>query len=85
VLDPASIDLMAKEVERIGEAATAIDETRRYAGLRKAVRGLAYATGGIIATVSSGVVVSLLTVPEAAVTLATRLKPVLDRLLQYFM
>ena len=83
-LDPASIDLIAKEVTRIGEAAEAVDETRRYAGLRKAVRGLAYATGGIIGAATSGVVVSLLTVPEAAATLAARLRPIFDRLLQFF-
>ncbi|MCE2739312.1 MAG: leucine-rich repeat domain-containing protein [Rhodobacter sp.] len=84
-LDPASIDLMAKEVARIGEAAEAVDETRRYGGLRKAVRGLAYATGGIIGAATSGVVVSLLTVPEAAATLAARLRPIFDRLLQFFL
>ena len=84
-LDPASIDLIAKEVARIGEAAEAVDETRRYGGLRKAVRGLAYATGGIIAAATSGVAVSLLTVPEAAATLAARLRPIFDRLLQFFL
>ncbi|MCA3438624.1 MAG: leucine-rich repeat domain-containing protein [Rhodobacter sp.] len=83
-LDPASIDLIAKEVTRIGAAAGTVDETRRYAGLRKAVRGLAYATGGIIGAATSGVVVSLLTVPEAAATLAARLRPIFDRLLQFF-
>ncbi|MCA3552799.1 MAG: TIR domain-containing protein [Rhodobacter sp.] len=84
-LDPASIDLMAKEVARIGEAAEAVDETRRYGGLRKAVRGLAYATGGIIGAATSGLAVSLLTVPEAATTLAARLRPIFERLLQFFL
>ena len=84
-LHPASIDLIAKEVARIGEAAEAVDETRRYGGLRKAVRGLAYATGGIIGAATSGVAVSLLTVPDAAATLAARLRPIFDRLLQFFL
>ncbi|MCA3507071.1 MAG: TIR domain-containing protein, partial [Rhodobacter sp.] len=84
-MDPASIDLIAKEVTRIREAAEAVDETRRYGGLRKAVRGLAYATGGIIGAATSGVVVSLLTLPEAAATLAARLRPIFDRLLQFFL
>ncbi|MCA3474681.1 MAG: leucine-rich repeat domain-containing protein [Rhodobacter sp.] len=83
-LDPASIDLIAKEVKRIHEAAGTVDETRRYAGLRKAVRGLAYATGGIIGAATSGVVVNVLTVPDAAATLAARLRPIFDRLLQFF-
>jgi hypothetical protein len=84
-LDPASIDLLRAEVDRIMHAAGAGDEGRRYNGLRKGVRGLAYATGAIIGAVTNGVTVGLLTVPKAAATLAARLKPVFDRLLRYFM
>jgi hypothetical protein len=84
-LDPASIDLLRAEVDRIIHAAGAGDEGRRYNGLRKGVRGLAYATGAIIGAVTNGVTVGLLTVPKAAATLAARLKPVFDRLLRYFM
>jgi Leucine-rich repeat (LRR) protein len=84
-LDPASIDLLRAEVDRIQHAADTGDEGRRYFGLRKAVRGLAYATGAIIGAVTSAVTFSLLTVPQAAAALAARLKPVFDRLLRYFM
>jgi hypothetical protein len=84
-LDPASIDLLRAEVDRIKRAADTGDEGRRYNGLRKGVRGLAYATGAIIGAVTNGVTVGLLTVPKAAATLAARLKPVFDRLLRYFM
>jgi hypothetical protein len=55
-LDPASIDLLRAEVDRIKRAADTGDEGRRYNGLRKGVRGLAYATGAIIGAYRSPVI-----------------------------
>ena len=84
-LDSAVNELVTREIERINEALQSPNEARKFANLRKAVRGLAYVTGGIIVGVASGVAVNLLTAPEAAATLAKQLQPIFDRLLQLFL
>lgn len=53
--------------------------------LRRMLKGLAYITGGVVSAVSAGVVVNLLTAPEAAITLAARLKPLFESILRFFL
>ncbi|MEL7026842.1 MAG: TIR domain-containing protein, partial [Pseudomonadota bacterium] len=86
VLDDASLDLLKKATGAIHDGTLPAPgaEEGRYKSLRRGVRGLVYALGGIIAAVSGGVAVNVLTAPEAAKTLAIRLQPILDRLLGFF-
>jgi TIR domain-containing protein len=53
--------------------------------LRKGVKKVAYAVGGIITAVSTGIGANLLTSPEAAATLASKLTPFWDAFLKLFL
>lgn len=85
VLDDNTRQSLERTTEAISDAAQShdtLDKTLpRY---RRAVRSLTFLTGGLIAAISTGVMVNLLTSPTAAATLATRLKPIYEALLQFF-
>ena len=57
---------------------------RKLSRSRRSLRWLAYTVGGAIDALSTPVMVSLLTAPEAAATLVVRLKPVYEFLLKFF-
>lgn len=84
-LDDNAKDALQTKIDQITEAATLPDEDRKLFRLRVGLRGLAYLTGGIITTVGSGVAVSLLTAPGAAVTFAQRLQPIYEMILKFFL
>ena len=70
---------------RAGETAIDPDPSKKFRLLRRGLKGLAYLTGSLITAVSGGVMINILTAPDAAVTLAQRLKPLFDLILSYFM
>lgn len=86
VVDEAGLELILHNIEAIRDSAndTTSDE-KRFPRMRRAIKGLAYAVGGITSAVGGGVIVNLLTAPEAAITLANRLQPILDRIIALFM
>ena len=84
-LDQSAMDTLTRETAEISETSAAPHgDEKRFPRLRRAVKGLVYALGGMTAAVTGGVVVNLLTAPEAAITLANRLQPLLERLLSLF-
>ncbi len=83
VFDGQAQQLVATEIATVNDGARAVGPAR-FAPLRRGVRGLTYLVGATLAAVSTGVMVNLLTTPEAALTLAARLKPLLEALLRYF-
>ncbi len=78
-----SLEQTVEAVEEAGQSDVPVD--RKLHRFRRAVKGLAYLTGGLMTAIGTGVVVNLLTSPTAAVTLSTRLKPIFDALLQFFL
>ncbi|MCX7301545.1 MAG: toll/interleukin-1 receptor domain-containing protein [Rhodobacterales bacterium] len=84
-LSQDAINAVLSEIDLIRTAANAPTEKRKFARLRQGVKGLAYMSGAIISGVSIGVTTNLLTAPEAAITLAQRLQPILDRLIHFFL
>jgi hypothetical protein len=84
VLAPEALDLVARQADALAEAAREPDEERRPGRLRRALRALGYTTGAIIVAVGGGVPVALLTAPEAAATLALRLRQAYDQIVSFF-
>ena len=84
-LDSAAVDLVQSEVNRLKAARYTVDEGRRFARLRSATRGLTYLTGSILTGISAGIAANLLTSTDAARTLAQKLRPLFERLIQFFL
>lgn len=88
-LDPTAISTILRDINTIDEAAESLPapegQASRFQAIRRGVKRLVYAVGAVVGVVTGGVIVQLLTAPEAATTLASRLQPLLDRLLAFFM
>jgi hypothetical protein len=82
-LDRSAIDLVQSEVGRLKAAKDTIDQGRKFYRLRRALRGLTYLTGSILTGVAAGIGANLLTLAEAARTLAQKLQPLFERLIRF--
>lgn len=76
--DVADVQALAREVAEVvlepaEDALLPAAQAGRFARLWRGVKGLVSTVGAFVAAVSSGVIVSLLTAPEAAMTLLARL------------
>lgn len=86
ILDENTKQNLRSTVERIKELEKSIEPVeRKLFKLRHALRGLAYLAGGIITAIGTGVIVNLLTAPTAAMTFLTRLKPIFESIMQFFL
>ena len=84
-LDAAAIQLVQNEAAQIKASVDTVDEGRKFARLRRYTRGLTYLAGSILTGVSAGIGANLLTSPEAAATLVQKLRPLFERLIQFFL
>ena len=84
-LDAGASELLHKQTENIKAASQLHDDEKRLPRLRTALRRMAFLTGSVITGTSAAIAASLLTAPEAAVTLAGRLQPIFDAILKFFL
>jgi hypothetical protein len=89
VLDFTGRDAFERELKHAQEGLSS-SETAVLSGdvrasrRRRGLRGLAMVIGSFVFAVGSGTTVSLLTAPDAALTFAARLRPLLDAILKFF-
>ncbi len=84
VLDDAALSLAEKEIDIFQSIERELNVERKLSIARRSLRKVAYVVGGAIAAISTPVMVNLLTAPEAAVTLAARLRPIYEFILRFF-
>ncbi|SLN21049.1 ATP-dependent Clp protease ATP-binding subunit ClpA [Roseovarius albus] len=85
VLDNNTKQNFESTVEQIAELGASTEpKDKKLFKLRRAMKGLAYLTGGVVTAIGTGVMVNLLTSPSAATTLLARLKPIFESILQFF-
>ncbi len=85
VLDDNTRQTLAAMVANLRDLSRSFEQDeRRLPKVRRAVKGLAQITGGVVIAIGSGVMVNLLTAPNAAATLLKKLQPLLEALLKFF-
>jgi len=77
-----NLSSLSVQIDEIGNSIE--PNEKKIFKLRRALKGLAYITGGIVTAIGTGVIVNLLTAPSAALTLLSRMKPIFDSILQFF-
>ena len=84
VLDDSARELVSREIHNLQSVEMEPTPQRKLARSRRSVRWLAYTVGGAITAITTPVIANLLTAPEAALTLAARLKPIYEFMLKLF-
>lgn len=84
VLDDSARDLVTREIHNLQSVEEEPTPQRKLAHSRRSVRWLAYTIGGALTAIATPVIASLLTAPEAALTLAARLRPIYEFILKLF-
>lgn len=85
VLSDSAFEIGEAGADQVENSANQPDPDKRLPILRGGLKRMAYVAGGIISAIGGGVIINLLTAPEAAATLATRLKPLYDLMVKFFM
>ncbi|WP_422372714.1 toll/interleukin-1 receptor domain-containing protein [Hoeflea sp.] len=85
VLSDSALAIGDAGADQVENSANQPDPDKRLPILRGGLKRMAYVAGGIISAIGGGVIINLLTAPEAAATLATRLKPLYDLMVKFFM
>lgn len=61
------------------------DNEKKLARVRRSLKRVAYLAGGLITAVGTGVTINLLTSPSAALTLSSKLQPIYDAIIRFFL
>lgn len=84
VLSESAVSFAEAGAVQIADAQTVTDPDKQLPVVRHGLKRMTYIVGGILSAIGGGVIINLLTAPEAAVTLATRLKPLYDLMVGFF-
>ncbi|MEQ8305156.1 MAG: toll/interleukin-1 receptor domain-containing protein [Hoeflea sp.] len=85
VLSGSALAIGEAGADQVENSASQPDPEKRLPILRGGLKRMVYVAGGIISAIGGGVIINLLTAPDAAATLAARLKPLYDLMVKFFM